>query len=80
MHLQTVAFCKNWALEKCLFTGDKCWWRHRNPSELSEHEVKHTAEIVKCYICQTQFENKSSMMVHRKKEVCRKELSTDSGK
>ena len=69
MHIESVAFCKNKALEKCPFTSEKCWWRHTNKSDVTEHAMNHTTrEIIKCYLCQTEFEGKGSMMLHRKKE------------
>ena len=69
MHLESVAFCRNKAIEKCPFTSEKCWWKHTNKAELSDHTINHTADkIIKCSLCQTQFENKGSMMLHRKKE------------
>ena len=67
-HLESVANCKNKLLDKCKFSSEKCWWRHTEITENKQHVGEHTEEIIKCYFCQKQFENKRTMMIHRKKE------------
>ena len=68
-HIESVAFCKNKILDKCRFVSEKCWWRHTEEKEVIQHsEKQHTADIIKCYLCQAQFENKRTLMIHRKKE------------
>ena len=67
-HLETVALCKNKLLDKCKFSSVKCWWRHTDETDIQKHEGNHTAEIIRCYFCQKPFENKRTMMIHRKKE------------
>ena len=69
-HLETVAFCKNKLEDKCKFDSAKCWWRHTEETQAKDHvEKQHIiAETIKCYLCQTQFESKRAMMIHRKKE------------
>ena len=67
-HLETVALCKNNLLDKCKFSSVKCWWRHTDETDIKKHVGNHITEIIRCYLCQKQFENKRTMMIHRKKE------------
>ena len=59
-HADFVATCRNFKENKCQFTDLKCWWSHRLKQTVSEE--------VKCFICDEKFENKTNMMLHRKKE------------
>ena len=57
-HLNTVAFCRNNLGGKCPYSDDMCWWNHGERQE----------EKVSCYICNTTFETKAHIMIHRKEE------------
>ena len=55
-HLHSVAPCRNYINKKCSFPSELCWWNH---SESKENNIE-------CYVCGITFENKSSLMNHRK--------------
>ena len=57
-HLNTVAFCRNNLGGNCPYSDDMCWWNHGERQE----------EKVSCYICNTTFETKAHIMIHRKEE------------
>ena len=59
-HPSLVATCKNYASNACPFSDLKCWWNH-NSNQAYPQEIK-------CFACDEKFENKPSMMVHRKKK------------
>ena len=59
-HANYVATCKNFIADKCPFADSKCWWNHALKQSVSAE--------VKCFICDEKFENKPSMMTHRKKK------------
>ena len=59
-HANLVATCRNYKTEKCPFADSKCWWNHYV-------QKQSVAAEVKCFICDEKFENKTNMMIHRKK-------------
>ena len=60
-HIEVVAFCQNENEGKCIFSSDKCWWKHK------EKDDQNQSSTIRCFICQNKFESKDSMMMHRKK-------------
>ena len=60
-HFEVVAFCQNESEGKCIFSSDKCWWKHK------EKDDQNIGSTIKCFICQNMFSSKDSMMMHRKK-------------
>ena len=58
-HIDTVAPCRNEIAGACTFTDEMCWWTHGKRQTGAN-------ENVKCFICDEIFENKVSMMMHRK--------------
>ena len=57
-HPNTVATCRNYLEEKCVFSTDKCWWIHRERDQAK----------IECYFCEKTFDTKSKVMTHKKKE------------
>ena len=57
-HKHTVALCRNYPARKCNFSADECWWNH------AEGEDK----TIECYFCDKSFQNRTQVMMHRKKE------------
>ena len=62
MHLSTIAYCQNYTQGTCPFSSKMCWWNHAAQDEIKENHE----EIFKCYICSENFENKRTMIIHRK--------------
>ena len=62
-HIEKVAYCRKKQAGNCPFSDEKCWWNHENTQP-----YKLQCEEVKCYVCDNIFQDKSSMMKHRKKE------------
>ena len=60
-HIEVVAFCKNESEGRCVFSSDKCWWKHK------EKDNQNKGFTIKCSICQNMFSSKDAMMMHRKK-------------
>ena len=60
-HIETVGHCKKKQDGNCPFSDDKCWWKHQEKQKLS-------TEHIECYICNKIFQDKPSMMMHRKAE------------
>ena len=58
-HIHTVAFCKKKLEGNCPFTDEKCWWNH-------QARYTEITQRVECFICGEIFEDKSSLMRHRK--------------
>ena len=56
MHLETVALCRNYNVEKCPYAEDICWWNHSKERS------------IKCFICNETFASKMLLMRHRKKD------------
>ena len=66
-HGHLVANCRNYLEDKCPYTDLKCWWNHRSKQSFSQE--------IKCFVCEEKFENKPSLMIHRKEkhiEIVRK--------
>lgn len=59
-HPGTVAGCRNYAIGKCDFSAESCWWRHAK-------EQEKNSENSDCYICNKAFKSRAEMMMHRKK-------------
>ena len=59
IHLNAVAICKNFANGACSYTAEYCWWNHG--------ERKTNIGDIQCFICSQTFNNKTEMMIHRKK-------------
>ena len=57
-HFNSVAPCRNYRNKNCPFSAELCWWNHAENQE----------QKIECFICGESFENKSSMMSHRKSE------------
>ena len=62
-HVESVANCRKKQDGNCPFSDEKCWWNHKN-----RQANKHNIEQIKCYFCDKIFENKPSLMKHRKAE------------
>ena len=60
-HPKTVACCRKYMKNECLFSDVKCWWIHD-----AKLESEKRGEIFKCYICGDTFGQKGQMMVHKK--------------
>jgi transcription elongation factor Elf1 len=63
-HLITVAYCKNNLKGTCYYSTKMCWWNHSDPDK----DADRGENGIKCFICDQNFQSKSSMMIHRKKE------------
>ena len=61
MHANLTKPCTNFNNGKCNFSVEACWWRHVT-------EKKTLNENMLCRVCGKNFNNKSEMMSHRKKE------------
>ena len=59
-HIEVVAFCQKESERKCIFSSNKCWWKHREKDDQDKNST------IKCFICQTMFSSKDAMMMHRK--------------
>ena len=59
-HFNTIALCRNNLVGKCMYADQMCWWNHAERREISG--------TVECFNCGRGFENKSSLMSHRKTE------------
>ena len=57
-HRNTVAQCRNKLAGHCYFSGDDCWWNHKEENE----------QNIECYFCENTFRSRGSVMMHRKKE------------
>ena len=60
-HMFSVALCRNNLSGKCNFTADLCWWNH----------AERTDDHIGCFVCGENFDNRSSLMVHRKLQHAR---------
>ena len=75
-HIETVGQCKKKQDGNCPFSDDKCWWNH-------QEKQKPSTEQLECYICNQIFQDKPSMMKHRKAEhrsiirKCNKQLKNN---
>ena len=58
-HIETVAVCRKFSEGRCQFSPEKCWWKHERADE-------HKNNSASCYVCNENFETKSTMMIHRK--------------
>ena len=73
-HPNLVATCRNYKESKCPFEDSKCWWNHN---------LSRGNQEFKCFVCEEKFENKPSMMSHRKKkhpEIIRKCFNYEENK
>ena len=59
-HPNFVRMCRNYNEGKCPFADSKCWWNHK--------QIQSSPQEVKCFVCEEKFDNKPSMMSHRKKK------------
>ena len=72
-HIEMVAMCRNSAEGKCIYSSDKCYWKHMKESS--------DCPNIECYVCNETFPSKDSMMKHRKVKHanivkdCNKELN-----
>ena len=60
-HPKTVACCRKYMKDECLFSDVKCWWLHD-----AKQESEKRGDTFKCYICGDTFGQKGQMMVHKK--------------
>lgn len=58
-HPEAVAQCKKYALNICDFSAEKCWWNHKNKTEIDEHQIK-------CFVCGELFNSIRDLMGHKK--------------
>ena len=78
MHSSTVAPCRNNLVGNCDFSDESCWWNHQQTERGPENSIK-------CYLCNEIFENKPTMMMHRKSKhpnsvrICNRFLQNNCG-
>ena len=61
-HLENISICSHFSNGACPY-NETCWFRHVKDSK----EIKTELSLI-CNICKIQFESRSDLMMHRKKE------------
>ena len=65
----TNKMCFYDAENKCSFSADQCWYKHRESRSKTNSESRLTSKdrnVLKCFTCQNIFANIPSLMEHRK--------------
>ena len=57
-HSNTVAQCRKNQTGECNYSAEMCWWSHNENVVLN----------IKCYFCESRFDSRTAVMLHRKKE------------
>ena len=62
-HAASVAICRNFKKGACSYADVKCWWRHTTDTVVTTESAG-----IKCFVCETVFNTKEELMLHRKKD------------
>ena len=65
----TNKMCFYDAENKCSFTANECWYKHKESRSNTNSEVRSSNQQkneLKCFTCQNRFSNVPSLMEHRK--------------
>ena len=66
----TNKMCFYDAENKCSFTANQCWYKHRDSRSNTNSDIRSSNQQtneIKCFTCQNRFANVPSLMEHRKK-------------